>query len=392
MGAPDKSCHTAAMKLAWNTDNSLSWLGAIVLVVVASLILITLYLSIGHWSPSLWLIAGLFLLQFLAFALMTSTWTEDHHNRAVFLLWFQVVLLALLYWQVAEPYVAILGIVWVVQVAEVHSHRTAVLLMVFIVMLFGVFQFLHFSEAYIIALSSTLTLGLFHLFALAITQRLRREEQLHAQTAALNRELLATRELLSQQSRQHERLRIARNLHDLLGHHMTALILQLEVATHVTDGKGRDKVEQSLALAKLLLSDLRSAVSELRDEDAINLQEAVRKLAMDIPGLEVKLDFTAAPVVNDIDVAETLLRCIQEALTNVLRHSNADRCSVTLSQLYNQYFLAVLDNGRGTGEAHAGNGLTGMKERVAEHGGEVDWHHTGDGFLLEVKLPVETAS
>src|SRR5690606_1666827 len=142
-------------------------------------------------------------------------------------------------------------------------------------------------------------------------------QELREETAALNRELLATRELLTEHSRQAERLRIARDLHDLLGHHLTAQILQLEVATHLTEGHGRQKVEQALALGKLLLSDLRTAVSELREDEPINFQDAMRKLVDGVPGIRVDLDFNAR--LGEIQAAETLLRCTREALTNVLR-------------------------------------------------------------------------
>src|SRR3546814_12036878 len=76
-----------------------------------------------------------------------------------------------------------------------------------------------------------------------------------------NSELRATRALLAESSRLSERMRISRELHDLLGHHLTALSLNLEVATHVSSGKAQEHVRQAHTLAKLLLTDVREAVS-----------------------------------------------------------------------------------------------------------------------------------
>lgn len=253
-----------------------------------------------------------------------------------------------------------------------------------------------FSEVYhwgdsnlMLALTGSITLGLFHVFAVMATHRARREQQLHEETAALNRELLATRELLSEHSRQSERLRIARDLHDLLGHHLTAQILQLEVATHITEGAGRQKVEQALALGKLLLSDLRTAVSELREDEPINFQDAVRKLVGGLPGIKVELSFSSN--LGEIELAETLLRCTREALTNVLRHSGASKCLISFSKDEdNCYRLQIQDNGTGRQKIVAGNGLKGIKERIEAAGGDVTWSSDQRGFLLNICLPSDS--
>jgi len=104
----------------------------------------------------------------------------------------------------------------------------------------------------------------------------------------LNAELRATRALLAESSRLSERMRISRELHDLLGHHLTALSLNLEVASHLSEGKSREHVQQAQALAKLLLTDVREAVSQLRDEGAVDLTLALRSLAEGVPGLDVR--------------------------------------------------------------------------------------------------------
>ena len=145
-------------------------------------------------------------------------------------------------------------------------------------------------------------------------------------------------------------------------------------------------MEQSLALAKLLLGDLRTTVSELRDDDAIDLQHSINTLVTGIPRLEIDVDFSAAPEIKDVRLAETLLRCTQEAITNVLRHSAATQCRIEVAGVGDKCILTVSDNGNSKLEIVPGNGLKGMTERVANNGGELSWQQTDGGFSLRVEL------
>ena len=175
------------------------------------------------------------------------------------LFWTQAVCIVALYFLVNNSLVAILSIVWMVQAAEFYGLKRATWLLLGSIAILTASQLYHRGGTETLdALVISAMFGLFQVFALSTTQRTIRERELREETGALNRELVATRELLSQTSAQSERVRIARDLHDILGHHMTALILNLEVANHKTEGEGREKVELSLALAKLLLSEIRT--------------------------------------------------------------------------------------------------------------------------------------
>lgn len=371
----------------WNSSRAQNLTGGAVLIIVSTLSIYLLSVADNRWSAVLSLTTMLFALNVVCFFMFTSAWAENSRRRLLSLLWLEAAAIVALYFLVDISFVAILGIVWVVQATEIFPIRITGWLLLGSVTIFTLSQVFHWGDSNLmLALTGSVTLSLFHVFAVLATHRARSEQELREETAALNRELLATRELLSEHSRQSERLRIARDLHDLLGHHLTAQILQLEVATHITDGAGRQKVEQALALGKLLLSDLRNAVSELREDEPINFRDAVKKLVSDIPGIKVELSFSAA--LGEIELAQTLLRCTREALTNVLRHSGADRCVISFTQdSDNAYLLHVRDNGSKRQKVVAGNGLKGIKERIEEAGGSVHWQSDSKGFLLQIRLP-----
>jgi signal transduction histidine kinase len=220
----------------------------------------------------------------------------------------------------------------------------------------------------------------------------KQQAQAREEQRRLNAELRATRALLAESSRMSERLRISRELHDLLGHHLTALSLNLEVAGHLTEGKAQEHVRQSHTLAKLLLTDVREAVSEMREERGIDLTNAMRVLAEGVPALDVQLDLPELLEVEDPEVAQVLLRCAQEIITNTVRHAGASKLSLSVSQGEGGLRLQAKDDGRGADGAHPGNGLRGMRERLSACGGRVDIITApGQGFALDVRIPLEAA-
>jgi len=218
----------------------------------------------------------------------------------------------------------------------------------------------------------------------------RQQAQAREEQRRLNAELRATRVLLSESSRMSERLRIPRELHDLLGHHLTALSLNLEVAGHLTEGKAHDHVKQSHTLAKLLLTDVREAVSEMREERGIDLKTAFTSLVDGVTALKIHLDLPETLQLDDPDRAHVLLRCAQEIITNTVRHSGADELWLALSKTPDNIELSARDNGRGASNLTHGNGLRGMCERLSEFGGHLDiMNTTGQGLSLTAKLPIK---
>jgi signal transduction histidine kinase len=231
------------------------------------------------------------------------------------------------------------------------------------------------------------TLG-FQIFAAACSMLALSEGRARTSLARTNAELTATRELLAESSRSAERLRISRDLHDTLGHHLTALSLQLDVAAHLADGRAVDHIQQAHAITRLLLGDVRDVVSTLRETSQLNLAEAVRALAVQPLGARVHVDVPDTLTTDDNERAEAILRAVQEALTNAAHHSAAANVWIRLEQTEDGMTLRVRDDGRGAGDVVSGNGLRGMQERFAGHGGRVEVRTAaGEGFELHAFMP-----
>ena len=136
---------------------------------------------------------------------------------------------------------------------------------------------LFWDASFAIVISLTLAVGGFQAFATASSMLALREAAAREELAAVNVALRAAHAKLADNSRTEERLRISRDLHDTLGHHLTALSLQLDVASRVSDGKAAEHIRQAHAIARLLLSDVRDVVSTLRGTERIDLAQAIRR-------------------------------------------------------------------------------------------------------------------
>lgn len=201
----------------------------------------------------------------------------------------------------------------------------------------------------------------------------------------VNAELLATQSLLEDSARSHERLRLSRELHDVSGHKLTALKLQLAALARDPAG-APPAVETAARLADELLGDIRGVVSQMRQDEGLDLGRAIEELAAPIPRPRVNLSIEPNLRIDDIAQARALLRAAQEALTNAARHSHAEQVWLTLARRNGSIELDVRDNGRGAAQPRAGNGLTGMRERLEDVGGGLRFSGT-DGFHVTAWVP-----
>lgn len=239
-----------------------------------------------------------------------------------------------------------------------------------------------------------ITLGYFafQLFGF-LTARIAHDEREAKQALAeANAELRVATGLLDISSRSEERLRIARDLHDLIGHHLTALSLNLEVASHLANGEAKAHIEKSQAVTKLLLSDVRDVVSRLREDEAIDLGAALMSLRDAVPSPVIHVEATNVAI-TDPTIARTALRAVQEIVTNAVRHSNGRNLWLTIGTIDHAVSVDARDDGGGTDRVVFGNGLRGMRERVQQVGGTMEVASMrGRGFEVHIRLPLGGAA
>lgn len=198
---------------------------------------------------------------------------------------------------------------------------------------------------------------------------------------------------LAERSRLEERLRIAGELHDALGHHLTALSLNLEVAAHQTDGEGRESVRVAQSLARLLLGDVRELVHAMKDGVDSDLAGDLAGLVRDVPSPCVHVDWPEGLRVDDRDQAHAFFRCAQEFVTNSIRHGRAANVWISLRAEEGGIELAARDDGSGVAEIRAGDGLLGMRRRLEELGGSLVLEGASEaGFALTARLPARVGA
>ena len=220
---------------------------------------------------------------------------------------------------------------------------------------------------------------------------------------ALNRELQEAREELARSAVAEERMRFARDLHDLLGHSLSLIALKSELARRLAEvdpPRARQEMADVEEAARRALAEVRDAVSGYRQVSCAQaLAEA--RAALTGAGITVRLPEVVPALPGGVDAA--LGWVVREATTNVLRHSGARRVGVDLVEDGVQAVLTVTDDGAGTGErmtvlgrssgSGSGSGLAGLRERVGALGGELEAGPVDSGgYRVRASVPLLPAS
>ncbi len=218
---------------------------------------------------------------------------------------------------------------------------------------------------------------------------LRMEAETARALAQANRELRSAQAILANTVRDAERLRISRELHDAWGHELTALRLQLEIASHVTEpGRASDHVLQAKGLARDLLGKVRDVVATLREAERCDLREALESLAQSVPTPAIHVDISPGVRVGPAQ-AHALMRCAQEAVTNAVRHAEASNLWLEVTSDGEGVRLVARNDGSArASESSPGSGLLGMRERVESLGGKLAVRPGASfGFTVDAWLP-----
>jgi two-component system, NarL family, sensor histidine kinase DesK len=203
-----------------------------------------------------------------------------------------------------------------------------------------------------------------------------------------NQQLSQAREQIARLAVGEERLRFARDLHDLLGHSLSVIALKSELAGRLiktTPGLAAHEIEDIEKVARDALREVREAVTGYR-QPTLAAELAGAKEALTAAGIDYHVDQDHVPLPPAVEAV--LAWTVREGVTNVMRHSQATRCSVRIISKDGQATVEVIDDGRG-GTPEAGSGLRGLGERVREWGGTLTAEPLPhEGFRLRVTLPL----
>jgi two-component system sensor histidine kinase DesK len=210
------------------------------------------------------------------------------------------------------------------------------------------------------------------------------------QMSRLIGELRTTREQLAESAVAEERLRFSRDLHDLLGHTLSVVVVKSEAARRLAPrdlDAALDQVADIEAVGRQALTEIREAVTGYRDGSLATELERARS-ALGAAGIEALVRESGPPLPSQ---AEALLGwVVREGATNVIRHSGASSCAIALTGADGRVRLEITDDGSGAGSTATGNGLKGLAERLATAGGSLQTGPGGrKGFRLVAELPVE---
>ena len=258
-----------------------------------------------------------------------------------------------------------------------------------------------------------LFVGLFSLFFRMLEMQKERAERLLHQLEVSNAELERAHVLLQDYASEveeltivRERTRLAREIHDTLGHYLSILTIQLETISKLQErdpARAAVEIAEARRVAAQSMQEVRNAVAALRPTGlaALSFAEAVRQLGKafernaEDPALTLDLETELPALSPDISVA--LYRAVQETLTNIRKHAQASKVLVRLRYEDGTIELLVLDNGKGvaqtTTERHGeGFGLVGLRERIELLGGQVSYGPAEQGgYRVTVRVPVPTA-
>jgi signal transduction histidine kinase len=230
------------------------------------------------------------------------------------------------------------------------------------------------------------TCGTFQFFAIFAMSKARSEAIARETLALTHQQLLDAQGQLAEQAADTERLRIARDLHDSLGHHLTALVIQLQVAEYQAATEQKGQLQHCHQLAKQLLQDIRHSVSQLREPQTPQLALQCRALASNFPQLQLDCQIRADLALQPLTTA-LLFRVCQEAMTNSIRHAKATTAVVEVWRHQQQVCFRYQDNGTcAQWPLPEGNGLQGMRERIEQAGGKLIF---SQGAALNLQIDVE---
>ncbi|NUT96051.1 MAG: hypothetical protein HOY78_28895 [Saccharothrix sp.] len=209
---------------------------------------------------------------------------------------------------------------------------------------------------------------------------------------ALVAEVQASRAEIARMAVLQERLRFARDLHDLLGYSLSAIALKIELAHRLIEKSPQeagDQLLEILEISRLALSDARTVASGYRE---LSLEEECRSAVSVLEAADIHVELDADHIDLPVQVSTVLATVLREGVTNLLRHSKAKNCHITIRQTQDTASLEIVNDDLAERERKApGSGRGGLQNlsvRAKEIGGAVTFEHSPHEFRLKAEVPL----
>jgi signal transduction histidine kinase len=251
----------------------------------------------------------------------------------------------------------------------------------------------------IISLLRSVNLILFILYLTMLIQGEYQEKEriqvLYAQLSEANQKLKEYAAEAEKNAETRERNRLAREIHDTLGHALTGIVagidaclLTIDISTDMT----KAQLEKIGNVARQGITDVRRSVNKLRPDalEKMDLENAIAKMVEDMKataGVDVEFYNEVHPLKFHEDEEEVIYRIIQESTTNAIRHGHADHIQIAVTKVNEWLTIAVKDNGIGCKSIKEGFGLKHMQERLSLLNGQLEYNGD-DGFLIYAQIPI----
>ena len=313
------------------------------------------------------------------------TYRQLYFVKRTFVFWACVqMVLIFLFALFYNPFMIFFGFFTASAMGFAPSKKVFQVLLCLLVVMLGAFVFVNMNQ-----LTSTSLVNIVPMFILMLLTPFGMRN--FNQKKVLRNQLNEANEQIKDLVKREERQRIARDLHDTLGHTLSLITLKSQLVEKlIVKNPERASVEakEITQTSRTALKQLRELISDMR---MITVEEELEQIKAILQAANIELEIkqeTSASSLSPIE-QNILGMCLREAVTNVVKHSKATRCIVSVLKSQGELILTVEDNGIGLADQnHDGNGIRGMKERIVLIDGFVELDAINPGTLLIVKVPV----
>ncbi|MED0982611.1 sensor histidine kinase [Bacillus paramycoides] len=317
--------------------------------------------------------------------LFIVTYRQLYFVQKTFILWACIqMLLTFLFAVFYNPFMIFFGFFTASAMGFAPSKKIFRVLLGLLIVMLGAFIFVNVNQ-----LTTTSLVNIVPMFILMLLTPFGMRN--FNQKKMLKNQLNEANEQIKDLVKREERQRIARDLHDTLGHTLSLITLKSQLVEKlIVKNPERASIEakEITQTSRTALKQLRELISDMR---MITVEEELEQIKVILQAANIDLKIEQEASASSLSPIEQNIvgMCLREAVTNVVKHSKATQCTVSVLESQGELILKVEDNGIGLADQnHDGNGIRGMKERIALIDGFVELDMINSGTLLTVKVPI----